>query len=70
MPQRQVGAACVRADLGHEKDLVAPALEPAAEPILGTAIPVLPAVVVKGDAGVDGLVNEPNGSSTLSRSPR
>src|SRR5438046_3452990 len=49
------------ADLGHEEDLVAPALEAAAEPVLGAAVPVLPAVVVKGDAGVDGLVDEADG---------
>ena len=58
---RQVGAAAVGADLGHEEDLVAPALEPPAEPVLGPAVPVFPAVVEKGDAGIDGLVDEPDG---------
>jgi hypothetical protein len=51
----------VGADLGHEEDLFAPALEAPAEPILGAAVPVLPAVVEKGDAGVQRLVDEPDG---------
>ena len=57
---RQIRAAAVGADLGHEEDLVAPALEATAEPVLGAAVPVLPAVVEKGDAGIDGLVDEPD----------
>ena len=58
--QRQVRAAAVRADLGHQEDLVAPALEGPAQPVLGSAVLVLPAVVEEGDAGVDGLVDEPD----------
>src|SRR5262249_39783154 len=49
------------ADLGHEEDLVALPLQAAAEPVFGAAVPIFPAVFEKVDAGVDGLVNEPNG---------
>jgi hypothetical protein len=59
--QRQGGAAAVGADLGHEEGLVAPALEASAEPVLGAAVPILPAVVEKGDAGIDGFLDKPDG---------
>src|SRR5207248_3127523 len=48
-------------DLGHEEHPVPPALEAPTEPVLGPAVPVLPAVVEKGDAGIDGLVDEADG---------
>jgi hypothetical protein len=51
----------VGADLCHDEDLAALALQRPAEPVLGAAIPVFPAVVEEGDAGVDGLVDEPDG---------
>src|SRR5262249_45310890 len=51
----------VGADLGHEEGLVPAALQGPAEPGLGPAVPVLPAVVEERGAGVDRLVNEPGG---------
>src|SRR6266436_5481893 len=48
------------ADLGHEKDLVAPAPQGPAEPVLGPAVPVFPAVIAERDAGIDGFMNEPD----------
>src|SRR5262249_12551415 len=49
------------ADLGHQEDLVALALEGAAQVVLGAAVPVLPAVVEEGDPAVEGLVDQPDG---------
>ncbi len=45
-------AAAMRTNLGHEKDVAAPALECPAKPILGPAVPILPTVVAKGYAGI------------------
>src|SRR5205085_3505897 len=56
--QREVPAAAMGADLGHEEDAVAAAVEAAAEPVFGPAVPVFPAVVEKGHAAVDRFVNE------------
>ncbi len=57
----QVGAAAVGADLGHEENLFAPTLEGPPHPVLGPAVPVLPAIVAEGDPGIDGLVREADG---------
>jgi hypothetical protein len=46
------------ADLGHQEDLVAPTFEVQAEPGLGFAAIVFPAIVVKGDAPIEGTTND------------
>ena len=48
----------MRADLGHQEDLVPTALETAPEPILCPAVPVLPTVVEKRDSRVDRLMDQ------------
>src|SRR4051794_6774324 len=49
----------MRADLGHEEDLLAPAVgERLSHPDLAHALVVLPRVVHEGDAGVDRLVQQ------------
>ena len=57
---RQSRLAAVGADLGHQEDLVATALQAFAHPDLRLAAVVLPAVVEEGDAAVDGLLHEAN----------
>src|SRR5581483_3724388 len=59
--ESQRGASAVGADFRHEKDFAAPALEAAAEPILGPAVPILPAGVAKGNAGIGRFMDEANG---------
>ena len=54
-------AAAVRANLGHQEDFVAPALEAAAHPVFRLAVVVFPAVVEERDARVDGLVDQLDG---------
>jgi len=51
----ELAAAPVRADLRHQENLVAPPLERLAQPVLGLAVVVLPAVVEERDAGIDRL---------------
>ena len=61
LPQADLLVAAVRADLGHQEDLVAPALEGLAHPLFALAVVVLPGVVEEVDAGIDRLVNDGDG---------
>ena len=51
--QAKLGAAAVRADLGHEKYFVAMALESMAQPVFSAAVVIFPAVVEEGNPTVD-----------------
>src|SRR5205085_101812 len=57
----EIGTPSVSANLGHEKSLFAAPLQRSTHPVFSAAIPIFPAVVAKSDAGVEGLMNEPNG---------
>ncbi len=51
----------MRTDLGHQEDAVALAFESAAEPVLGFAAMVFPAVVEERDAAANGFVDDLRG---------
>jgi hypothetical protein len=57
--QRTVPA--VRAHFRHQKNAIAAALQGLAHPVFRFAAVVLPAVVEKGDAAIDGLMHNLNG---------
>ena len=61
----EASVAAVRADLGHQEDFVAAALQALAHPVFGFAAVVFPAVVEERDAAVDGLLNESNGGGDV-----
>ena len=52
-PQRKVFVAPMGADLSHQKNLIAFALEGAAQPDFGLSAMILPAVIEECDAAVD-----------------
>jgi hypothetical protein len=58
---RHLFAAAVRADLGHQQDLVATSFEGPAQPFLAAAVVVFPGVVEEAHACVDGLVDQADG---------
>lgn len=57
----QTRIAPVRARFCHEEDLLAKALQTCAHPDFRFPAPILPAVIEKGDAAIDSLVNDLNG---------
>src|SRR5205085_2935801 len=58
LTHRDLPVAAVRTDLGHQEDLVTPALQRVSQPLLAPAVVVLPGVVEEGQARVDCLVDE------------
>jgi hypothetical protein len=61
LADRGLAIAAVRADLGHQEDLVAAAAERFAHEGLAASLVVLPRVVHERDAGVHGLLHEADG---------
>ncbi len=59
--------AAVRADLGHQENFVAAALQALAHPVFGFAAMVFPAVVEEGDAAIDGFLDDSNRSGDVWR---
>src|SRR6185312_15878796 len=57
-PECEVLVAAVRADFGHQENLIALAAERAPHPVLSFAAMVFPAVVEEVDAAIDCLVDE------------
>ena len=62
--------AAMSADLGHDEGFVAPAFQAQAQPGLGFAAIVLPGIVVKGDASVEGAVDNFNGGFLIFRATK
>src|SRR5438552_12811020 len=58
LTHRDLPVAAVRTHLGHQEDLVAPALQRVPQPLLAPAVVVLPGVVEECQARVDRLVDE------------
>jgi hypothetical protein len=58
LTHRNLPVAAVRANLGHQEDLVAPALQGVPQPLLAPAVVILPGVVEESQARVDRLVDE------------
>jgi len=58
---RDLAVTPVGADLGHQEDLVAPVVDGFAHPGLALALVVVPGVVQKRDARVDGRMRQPRG---------
>ena len=56
----EAGFAAVGADLGHEEDFVAAALQALAHPVFRFAAMVFPAVVEEGDAAIDCFLDDSN----------
>jgi hypothetical protein len=60
----------MRADFGHEKDLVPPAFQTLAHPVFALPAVVFPAVVEKCDSVVDRFVNYPDSGLLIFRIPK
>lgn len=56
---RHVLAPSVRADFGHQEDLMAPAFQRFAHPFFTAPVVILPGIVHKCDAGLDRLMDDP-----------